>query len=79
MFGKQECVVGRKYTTILFGLYGRKIYYDLIVFLFNSSRDWVKDLAGSSRVNYVTWWGEIRDDFEQYTIEIGQGNRSIRM
>ena len=49
MFGKQECVVGRKDTTILFVLYGRIIYYDLILFLFNSSRDRVKDLAGSQR------------------------------
>ena len=50
MFGRQECVVGRKYTTILFVLYGRIIYYDLILFLFNASRDRVKDLAGSSCV-----------------------------
>ena len=38
VFGRQECVVGRK------------IYYNFILFVFNSSRDRVKDLAGSSRV-----------------------------
>ena len=38
MLGRQECVVGRE------------IYYDFILFVFNLSRDRVKDLAGSSRV-----------------------------
>ena len=36
VFGRQECVVGKNYTTILFYL-----------FIFNSRRDQVKDLTGS--------------------------------
>ena len=36
VFGRQECVVGKNYTTILFYL-----------FIFNSRRDRVKDLTGS--------------------------------
>ena len=49
-YSRCRLVVGRKDTTILFVLYGRIIYYDLILFLFNLSRDRVKDLAGSSCV-----------------------------
>ena len=43
VFGRQECVAGKKYTPILFYL-----------FLVCPLRDRVKDLTGSSYVSYVT-------------------------